>query len=63
MGDSDYLYVLDTSTDSIYEIKLDLSDAMLDTEEILDKHGIDFNYCSFMYTSKRITEITPVNID
>ncbi len=54
----EYLYVLDYNTDSICKIVLTDEDSYnINIDEILESYGLDFDYCSYMFSEKNNTNI------
>ena len=49
-----YLYVLEYSYPSIFEIELTEEDQDLTSDEILEKHGLKESTCEFMYTKNKL---------
>lgn len=49
-----YLYVLEYSYPSIFEIELTEEDQDLTSNEILEKHGLKESVCEFMYTENKL---------
>lgn len=49
-----YLYVFDFSYPALYEIELTEEDENLNSDEILEKHGIKEDNCRFMYTENKV---------
>ena len=49
-----YLYILEYSYPSIYEIKLTKEDIVITSNELLEKYGLKENNCSFMYTKNKL---------
>lgn len=49
-----YLYVLEYSYPSIFEIELTEEDKNLTSNEILEKHGLKESTCEFMYTENKL---------
>ena len=49
-----YLYILEYSYPSIYEIKLTKEDIVLTSNELLEKYGLKETNCSFMYTKNKL---------
>lgn len=47
----EYLYVLDYSAPSIYEIPMEENE---EVEDVLDKHNLNDAYCSFMVTDVKL---------
>ena len=54
-----YLYVLEYSYPSIFEIELTEEDQDLSSDEILEKHGLKESVCEFMYTENKL-ELTTI---
>lgn len=48
-----YLYVLEYSYPSIFEIELTEEDQDLTSDEILEKYGLKESVCEFMYTENK----------
>lgn len=53
-----YLYILEFSYPSIYEIELTEEDQKLTSNEILEKHGLKEDNCNFMYTKNKLELLT-----
>ena len=49
-----YLYVLEYSYPSIFEIELTEEDQDLTSDEILEKYGLKESVCEFMYTENKL---------
>ena len=49
-----YLYVLEFSYPTIYEIKLTEENQELTSYEILEKYGLKESNCSFMYSKNKL---------
>ena len=49
-----YLYILEYSYPSIYEIKLTKEDIVLTSNELLEKYGLKEDNCHFMYTKDKL---------
>lgn len=62
MDNKEYIYILDYSNCTIYEIVRDVDDEQ-EIEDILEEHGCNINTCSWMISDHKITEITTLNID
>lgn len=52
-----YLYVLDYSDSSLHEIKLSEEDKKITAEEVLNKYGLHYSNCNWMYTEIPISAI------
>lgn len=57
MENSNWIYVLDYSTASIYEIKLKRGDKHKDIYDILREHGCNIDECSYMIAEEQIDDI------
>ena len=55
-----YLYVLDYSTPSICEIKLEEHHSEMYAHEILHEYGLDDDECSWMFTDRPLG-VTTIN--
>lgn len=62
MDNKEYIYILDYSNCTIYEIVRDVDDEQ-EIEDVLEEHGCNINTCSWMISDHEITEITTLNID
>ena len=62
MDNKEYIYILDYSNCTIYEIVRDVDDEQ-EIEDVLKEHGCNINTCSWMISDHKITEITTLNID
>ena len=62
MGNKEYIYVLDYSDCSIYEIIHD-ADEDKDIQDVVEEYGCNINTCSWMVCSNRITDIVELNKD
>lgn len=55
MSNFGYCYVFDYSVGEIYEIKLDEQDDENQTEDILDRRGLNINNCYVMFTENKLS--------
>lgn len=53
MNDINYLYVMDYSQSSIFEIKLDGTEND-DIERLLKEYGLDIDDCNYMYSRTKL---------
>lgn len=50
---TEYAYIFDYSTSSIYEVEIDKTTTTMDTEELLDYFGLNIDTCYVMFTTER----------
>lgn len=62
MDNKEFIYILDYSDCSIYEIVRDIDDER-DIEDVLEEYGCNINTCSWMITDHKIESITELNKD
>lgn len=58
--DFNYIYVLDYSDASIYEIHIDENEHNMEIEDIIEKHGCNINTCSWMLVESQIETIISI---
>lgn len=56
-----YAYVFDYCSGSIYELELDSKDDTEDTEEVLDRRGLNIDDCHIMFVNDKLN-IEPINL-
>lgn len=57
----EYCYVMDFSDASLSEIEITEENKDLESSDLLDKYGFNYDECFFMFTTKRITNINKIN--
>ena len=56
----EYCYVMDFSDASLSEIEITEEDEDLESFDLLDKYGFNYDECYFMFTTERITNINKI---
>lgn len=56
----EYMYVMDYSTSSISEVRINNNKEIEDVETFLDELGFNHNTCHWMFTQTKINNITEI---